>query len=79
MNLEDFVNKLHKWHQTKIGFLSFCVIELAMAYGFFSLALNKGNLWWWIVTIILTIGGLKNFCKLIESFIHGVFKKSSAR
>lgn len=65
------VNKLHNFHQKRSGYLVFAVIELAVAYGFASLAIDRGNLWWYILTLTFLIGGLQNIVHLIGKIIHG--------
>ena len=65
------MQQLAKWHDTKLGLLIFAVIELAVAYGFASLAIDRGNLLWYIFGFIFLFGGLKNFIKFIGSFFHG--------
>jgi hypothetical protein len=68
------INKIHIWHHTKTGFLVFAGLELAFAYGFFSLSLDRGNLWWYLLTIIFFIGFIQNIYKLIGSLFHGQHK-----
>ncbi len=46
------IKKLHNWHHTKPGWLVFGLGELAIAYGFASLAIDRGNLWWYLLTLI---------------------------
>jgi len=70
------MKSLHKWHQTKLGLFVFCVIELAIAYGFASLAIDSGSLWWYLLTLIFLVGALQNLFKLIGKFFHGGRKKS---
>ena len=65
------MQQLVKWHETKWGLLAFAVIELAVAYGFVSLSIDRGNLWWYLLTLIFLAGCLQNLVKLIGKFIHG--------
>ena len=62
------IKQLDKWHKTKTGLLVACLIELLIAYGFASLAIDRGNLWWYLLTLIFLVGSLQNFFKLIGSF-----------
>ena len=73
------MRKLNKWHKTKVGLLAFAAIELLIADGFFSLAVDRGNLWWYLLTLIFLIGALQNFVKLIGALLHGRRKTSKAR
>lgn len=65
------IKALHKWHQTKIGLLVFGLVELAIAYGFASLSIDRGNLLWYLLTLIFLVGALQNFFKLIGKLING--------
>ncbi|HET7060421.1 MAG TPA: hypothetical protein VFH99_03875 [Candidatus Saccharimonadales bacterium] len=65
------MKKLHNWHQSKLGLLIFSLIELGVAYGFASLAIDRGGLWWYLLALIFLVGALQNLFKLIEKFING--------
>jgi hypothetical protein len=65
------VNKLDKWHKTKLGLLIFALVELAITYGFMSLSIDRGNFWYYGLTLVFLIGFLKNTFKLIGKIIHG--------
>ena len=62
------LNRLDKWHKTRAGLLVFGLVELAIAYGFVSLAIDRGNLWWYLLTLIFLVGALQNLIKLAGSF-----------
>jgi len=64
-------HKLHLWHNTKLGYLIFTLIELALAYGFFSLSIDRGNLLWYLVTIIFLVGAFKNLFNFLGRILHG--------
>ncbi|HXE09956.1 MAG TPA: hypothetical protein VN554_00850, partial [Verrucomicrobiae bacterium] len=64
------MKSLHKWHQTKLGLLIFGLLELAIAYGFASLSIDRGNFWWYLLTLIFLVGALQNLFKLIGAFFH---------
>lgn len=68
------MKKLDKFHKTKAGYLLFGLVELAVADGFFSLAIDRGNFLWYLLTVIFLVGALQNIFKLIGAFIDG--KKS---
>ena len=63
------LKQLDNWHRTRSGYLVFAVVELAIAYGFASLAIDRGNLWYYLLTLIFFVGGLKNLFKLIGALI----------
>jgi hypothetical protein len=65
------MKSLRKWHQTKPGLLIFGLIELAIAYGFASLAIDSGSLWWYLLTLVFFVGALQNIFKLIGKLFHG--------
>ena len=69
------IKQLDKWHKTKSGLLVFCLLELLIAYAFASLAIDRGNPLYYLLTLIFLVGSLQNLMKLIGSFTHE--KKSS--
>lgn len=70
------MKKLHNWHQTRVGLLVFGLVELAIAYGFASLAIDRGNLLWYALALIFFFGALRNLFKLIGKLINGGRKTS---
>ena len=62
---------LDKWHKTRAGLLTFALVELLLAYGAASWAIDSGNILLYIVTIVLVIGGLQNLIKLVIVLLHG--------
>lgn len=65
------MKSLHKWHQTKTGLLIFGLVELAVAYGWVSLAIDRGNFLYYLLALIFLVGALQNLLKLIGKLIHG--------
>lgn len=72
MNLKQ----LDEFHQTRTGYAVFGLVELALSYLFFSLAVNSGSLWQWTLVVILFLGFGQNFIKLIGTFTSGGRKAS---
>ena len=72
------ISKLDKWHKTKPGFLVFGLGELAAAYGFASLAVDRGSLLYYLLALVFLIGSLQNLIKLIGKLFHGHRKTSQA-
>ena len=64
------MHKLNLFHKTKLGLLVFGLVELAITYGFVSLSIDRGNLWWYLLALIFLIGTLQNLVKLIGKLIH---------
>jgi hypothetical protein len=65
------MQQIDKWHKTRVGLLVFALVELGLAYGGASWAIDSGNLLLYVVTIVLFFGSLQNFAKLIRNVIHG--------
>lgn len=65
------VQQLDKFHKTKPGHLVFGLVELGLAYLFFSLAIDSGNLWFYLLLFIFLIGFLQNIVKLIGALLRG--------
>ena len=70
------MKKLNKFHNTKLGYLLFGFVELAVADGFFSLAIDRGNPFWYLLTIIFLVGALQNIFKLVGTFIDATHAKN---
>ena len=51
---------IDKFHRTNKGKLVFGLIELLLACLLVSQAINSGNLWQYILAVLLFIGGLNN-------------------
>jgi hypothetical protein len=67
MNLRTIDN----FHKTKLGLLIFGLVELLITYGFACLSIDRGNLWWYLLTLIFFIGTVRNFVMLIGRFTDG--------
>lgn len=66
------LKQLNGWHKSRWGYFVFCVIELIIAYIFASLSIDRGNLFWYLLTLIFLIGFLSNFFKFLGTFArHG--------
>ncbi|HEX7632864.1 MAG TPA: hypothetical protein VF401_00910 [Candidatus Saccharimonadales bacterium] len=69
------INKLDTWHKTKLGLLIFGLVELGLAYGFVSLAIDRGSFLYYLLALIFLVGALQNLLKLLKS----LFYKNSLR
>lgn len=65
------LKQLDNWHKTKTGLLVFAVLELGIAYVFVSLAIDKGNFLYYLLTLIFLFGSLQNLVKLIGKIVNG--------
>jgi hypothetical protein len=72
------ISKLDKWHKSKVGLLVAALVEFGIAYGFASLAIDRGTLWWYLLTLIFLVGALQNLFRLIGTIIHGKHKARRA-
>lgn len=64
------IKQLDKWHHAKLGYLVFALIELGLAYAFISLAIDRGNPWYYLLTFLFLFGFLQNFIKLIGKLFN---------
>lgn len=64
------LNALDRWHKTKLGLLIFGSIELGLAYAFASLSIDRGNIWWYILTLVFLVGALQNLFKLVGAIFN---------
>lgn len=73
------MEKIKKLYRTNAGFVFMVfVVDLAICYGFASLSIDRGNLWWYLFTIIFLYYALKNFFRFIGMLLH-VGKRSKTR
>lgn len=66
--------KVRRLRANKPGLLVLVVTQLAIAYGFASLAISRGNFLWYLLALIFLIGTLQNLFKLIGALLHGKWK-----
>lgn len=71
------IKRLHRWHTTKLGLLSFAGVELLLAYASASMAINSGNLWYYLLTVLFVIGTIRNSSGLVIKMIYGVHKRAT--
>lgn len=64
------IKTLHRWHQSKLGLLVFGLVELAIAYGWAGLAIDRGGPWWYLLTLVFLFGALHNLFKLIGKLLR---------
>ena len=64
-----------KLKTTKSGKLVILLVFLGLSYLFFSLSINKGNLLYYIVTLIFIIYFLKYLFSLIKDLTYGLVKR----
>lgn len=61
---------LDSFHKNRFGYLMFGLVELGLAYLFASLAIDSGDWWEYLLTIIFLFGFLQNAARMV-----GVHKK----
>ena len=61
---------LDAWHKSKIGLLICVIVDLAICYGFASIAIDRGNLWWYLLTLIFLFASLQYAVKLIQLLVR---------
>jgi hypothetical protein len=64
------LRQLDRFHKTRLGLLVFGVGELAIAYGFVSLAIDRGNWLWYLLTLIFFVGALQNLFRLVGALLN---------
>ena len=67
------LNKILAWQHTKTGELVSSGTCLLLAYLFFSLSINTGNLFYYIILVIFMVYCLKFFFRFIGEIIHVLF------
>ena len=46
------------------------VVGVVLIYIFASLAIDRGNLWWYLIFIVLTLKVIRDFLTLVKIFIQ---------
>lgn len=70
------LNKLDRFHNSKPGYAFFALFGLAVAYIFISLAIDSGNWFDYLITLLALIVFLQNLTRLIGAFVG---RKDSGR
>ena len=65
------LKNIHKFHQTKSGYIFFGLTELLLAYIAISIALDSASMWWYALGILLFIGSIMN----LVGFFRGPFTR----
>ena len=65
------LDKLDKFHNTKLGYAMFALFGLVIAYVFISFAIDTGNWFDYLIVLLAIVVFLQNLTKLISSFIGG--------
>ena len=60
------LQSLDRWHQTRKGNLAFGVVELLIAYGFASWAINTAHTWCYALGIIFLVGGIHDLARIFR-------------
>ena len=47
------------------------LMELAICYGFISLSIDRGNLWWYFLAIIFFVRSIKDLVLLTRKIFNG--------
>ena len=63
------LKQLDAWHKTKLRLSVFALLELAICYGFASLAIDRGNLWWYLLALLFLFVFLQNLVKFIKALV----------
>lgn len=55
------MEKLHAFHKTRRGYITFGIIELAVAYVLASISIDTANMFAYVFTVVFLIGSISNF------------------
>lgn len=68
----DVLHRVDKFHKTTMGYLVFGLVELGLAYGFALWAIDNGNVWLYVITVVFFAGTVQNLVKLLGRAAHHV-------
>ena len=66
----DALHRVDKFHKTKVGYLVFGLVELGLAYYFALWAIDNGNVWLYVMTVVLFAGAVHDLIKLVGKVIR---------
>lgn len=61
------LQQIDGFHKTFVGYTVFGLAELAITYGFISLAIDRGNLLYYLLALIFLVGTLGNLFSFVRS------------
>lgn len=61
----DAIRRLDRFHRTTLGLVVFGAVELGVAYGLVLVAFDSGDLWEYGLAVVLLVGSIVNFVKLV--------------
>jgi hypothetical protein len=64
------MKQVREWHQTKRGLVAFFLLELVLMYAFASLSIARGNLWYYLLTLVFIVGSLQNLFMLFGKVVR---------
>jgi len=59
------VQAIDKFHKSRLGYLVFGLVELGLALLVMNKAIDNGNLLLWTLVLILLVGFLQNFGRMV--------------
>ena len=61
-----FIRRLDRFHKSRSGYAIFGATELLLAYIFGSWAIDTASMWFYLLTIVFTVGAALNFIGVIR-------------
>ena len=55
-----------KFPDTTITRLIMTILSFGFAFGFYNLSVDRGNLWWYLFTLVFVYLGFSNLFKLLD-------------
>jgi hypothetical protein len=59
------------YHTSRLMMFMIAILELGISYGFASLAIDRGNLWWYLLSAIFLVRFLRELFRIIGKTING--------
>jgi hypothetical protein len=66
MKKSSLVERFDRWHKTKVGLLTFGLVELAGCYILVSRAIHTGSLWQYALGAVFLVGAVQNFVRIFR-------------
>lgn len=70
----DALHRLDKFHKTMVGYLVFGLAELVLAYVFALWAIDNGNVWLYLITVVFFASAVQDAVKLLGKVVRHYVK-----
>jgi hypothetical protein len=60
---------MRQWHETTTGLIAFLILDLMLLYAVGSLAVARGNLWYYVLGVCFLIAAVQNVLGIAKKVV----------